>query len=469
MNRHEELLWVVSLAALGAACSKETPPAAPVATGSAAGGGGAVAFAPYTPKGCDYSVAVPAGVDAMMGDGTVGGPPLVDNVHASFAGKATASFAVSWRTETTTTATELLFGTQEQAVAAAEGPGEGVRAQTGHTMLYSTALDGGVQTRVHEAHACGLVPATRYFYKAGAPAAWGKIYDVTTSPEIGTKQPWRLAAMGDTRDGPDVFARLQEMVLAAGTGVQIFTGDAVSVGLAQSGWNALLSAPGKDKNVQEILARIPLMTVNGNHDNLALNYLAQLALPQELSPGETDPEQWYSFDYANAHIVVLDDSGPADSILQGEERAFLEKDLAAVDRQKTPWLIAAHHRPMYSCSEHGSNLDLRSAWQPLYDKFQVDLVFNGHDHNYERSKPIRGDGVVAEQGPEGQPVAQSGTVYVVAGAAGAPLYESGKDCKHTYKNESVYHYVALEIADKAMKYRAYRLDSTLLDSFDYQK
>ena len=434
------------------------------------GTGGNGPLASYTPEGCGYAVTLPDGVEAAMGDAAGSGPP--DHVHVSFVGPTASSFVVNWRSDAATTATQILYGTDQAAVEGAQAPAAGVSRQTGHTASYTGLLGG--PTRVHETHVCGLSAATRYFYKVGGPGAWSPVFEVSTGPAIGSTAAYKIAVLGDSRDDPSVFATLQEMLFAQGADLELFTGDGVQVGSNQLDWNSWFEANGPNGSVAPILAGVPIMMSNGNHDALAVNYLMQFAMPQELSAGETGAgEEWYSFDYANAHVVVLNDTTATSAAITAQ-RDFLEADLAGVDRAKTPWVFAMHHRALYSCSNHGSDVDLRSVWQPIYDQFQVDLVLNGHDHDYERSHPIRGfqpgssDGALAASGADDAPVNSSGTVYVVAGGAGAPLYGSAA-CYHTQLSESVRNYVLLEIADHTLTYRAYRLDGTLLDSFDYTK
>ena len=115
------------------------------------------------------------------------------------------------------------------------------------------------------------------------------------------------------------------------------------------------------------------------------------------------------------------------------------------------------------------------AWQPLFDEFGVDLVLNGHNHSYERNVPIRGfnagtsEGTIQTAGTNGIPLAANGTMYVVSGGAGAPLYELEPATPYTVVSESTHHYIIIEIEGKTMRYTASRLDGTELDAFEYTR
>jgi len=56
----------------------------------------------------------------------------------------------------------------------------------------------------------------------------------------------------------------------------------------------------------------------------------------------------------------------------------------------------------------------------------------------------------------------------VAGGAGAPLYRSGV-CGHTHRSESTRSYVVLDIDGRTLRYRAMRLDGSVIESFEYTK
>jgi hypothetical protein len=441
--------------------------------------GGAPTTLSYTPAGCDYQVVTPASTqvrEAAMGGTVLGATPTPGFIHASWAGPTQTTFAINWRTDDDTTYSQLLYGIDRTAVEGADGATADVTLVEGHHVLFETLLEDLV--RLHEAHVCGLSPSTVYYYKVGGPGTngWSEVFEIATGPTVGATEAFRFAVTGDSRNDSMIWAETQRAIETYDVDFQVFSGDAVVLGVNQPEWDGFFGHVEGDFSVVDVLAQIPLMPANGNHDGLALNYVLQFAVPQDPSTGErAEGEEWYSFDYGNAHFVVLNDTA-GDTLVQGDQRDWLRRDLMAVDRGTTPWVFAVHHKPPYSCStNHGSDVSLRNAWQPLYDEFGVDVVFNGHDHDYERSLPIRGiregtsDGVIAESGTQGQPVDGSGTVYVVAAGAGAPLYGVSDTCYHTHFTESTRNYLILEVEGTTLRYTAYRLDGTVLDEFTYTK
>jgi 3',5'-cyclic AMP phosphodiesterase CpdA len=429
---------------------------------------------PYQPACCDYQVAGHEVTESGFDDGKIGASAKPDHVHASFAGSSATSFAINWRTGDDTTASQLLYGSDEALVKAADAAGDKVTLVKGHHYLYASLLDSANPTRVHEAHVCGLSASTSYYYKVGGPGAWSDVYSIATAPAVGSSEPIRFAVLGDSRNDPTTFAKIEEAIAALAPDLQIFTGDAVATGVIQKDWDAWFEASTGKFAVQTLLAKVPFMPVNGNHENLAVNYVAQFALPQHLAENEkAQGEEYYSFDYGNAHFVALNDT-PESGAVTGPQLEWLEADLAAVDRNKTPWVFAMHHRSLYSCGgSHGSDIQLRKAWQPIFDQYQVDVVFSGHDHLYERSKPIRGlagdDGKLAQAGANDTPVNGSGTLYLVSGGAGAPLYNADSSCDHTHITEKTRNYVIVDLDDKKLSAKAYRLDGSLLEEFSFTK
>jgi hypothetical protein len=440
----------------------------------------------YTPTGCDYQVTTPQGgqnaVYQPASPVPAGTAPI--HVHASFASDPSSSFAVNWKGDPKATLTQILYGTDQSAVNGANGAASGVTVQVGHSFdvppsLFEMAAAGSIDVHVQEAHVCGLKPATTYFYKVGNTGAWSKVFSITTAPPVGSTSEFKFAVAGDARNDAMTFAHAEAAIQARGPLFQVFSGDAVDIGSIQSQWDSFFETsytPSEGPAVlgADVLATIPAMMTDGNHEGLALNYLAQFALPQQAGGGESvsgasgQPtlRAWYSFEYANIHFIDLNDTTENGDTITGAEATWIDKDLSAVDRSKTPWIIAIHHQPIYSCDNtHGSDTALGAAWQPLFDKYSVDLVLNGHVHNYQRSNPIRGSNLNAPAG--------AGTVYIVSGSVGAPLYgyNGVGTCAFNVTGSSTTNYAIVDVKGNTLTFTAYDLmgGDVQLDQFTLSK
>jgi hypothetical protein len=184
-------------------------------------------------------------------------------------------------------------------------------------------------------------------------------------------------------------------------------------------------------NNQASAAYRPWMPVPGNHEIEFGNgpqgltaYLTRYTLPRNGVPGFEG--RWYSFRVGSvlfvslsADDVVYQDAGafvagpaaltpaastgnppiPAGTSFYvrgysgGAQTRWLEATLAAARRDTSiDWIIAQMHQCACSSSRrgNGSDLGIREEWLPLFDRYEVDLVLCGHDHDYERSFPVRG-------------------------------------------------------------------------------
>jgi 3',5'-cyclic AMP phosphodiesterase CpdA len=119
-----------------------------------------------------------------------------------------------------------------------------------------------------------------------------------------------------------------------------------------------------------------LFAILGNHDVKDGN-----ALPQARALHM--PGRWWAKTVGDVLFVGLDSTQPSSSA----QRAFLERTLANSDAR---WKIVALHHPPYSAGYQGSSTNVRKAFSPLFERYGVQLVLSGHDHDYQRSKPIHG-------------------------------------------------------------------------------
>ena len=183
-------------------------------------------------------------------------------------------------------------------------------------------------------------------------------------------------------------------------------------------------------NVQVSAANRPWMPCPGNHEIEFHNgaqgfnsYLTRFSLPHN---GTQFPGLWYRFKVGSALFislsaddVIYQDSGafvagpaplqpapstgnaalaPGSSLYVhgysgGAQTRWLEQTLVEASKdEEIDWLIVQMHQDALSSSKNGNGSDkgLRESWLPLFDKYGVDLVLCGHDHDYERSWPVRG-------------------------------------------------------------------------------
>lgn len=172
------------------------------------------------------------------------------------------------------------------------------------------------------------------------------------------------------------------------------------------------------------------MVAVGNHESNCNNggvkdkvnnitYTADFCMPGQTNftayaehwnmPGKPGKSQnfWYSYNDGLVHYIILnfetdfgagiygpDEVGGKGKQMSGprgavnEQIDWLKADLAAVDRCKTPWVIAVGHRPWYVGIDDARCKECQKAFEPVLYEGNVDLVFTGHDHIYSRSWPV---------------------------------------------------------------------------------
>jgi hypothetical protein len=129
------------------------------------------------------------------------------------------------------------------------------------------------------------------------------------------------------------------------------------------------------------------------------------------------------------------------------------------DLQNTtqPWKFVFFHEPAYSSGSHGSTINVQTHLVPIFEAYGVDVVFNGHDHDYERTCPILDDVCTTIQ--------NGGVVYYVAGGGGAPLYSASGDWFTAY-GDSIYHFLRAEVDDCRVRLDAIDTNGNVFDSYE---
>ena len=141
----------------------------------------------------------------------------------------------------------------------------------------------------------------------------------------------------------------------------------------------------------DALKSLPVATTIGNHDATNESYSFHFNNPNPFA-AETSPSpagNAYYYTYGNALFVVLN----TNNYNCADHEALLKK--AVSENPNTRWRIVSFHQDIYGSGADHSESDgmvLRTQLTPILDKYDVDVVLQGHDHSYSRSYLLQGDG-----------------------------------------------------------------------------
>lgn len=356
----------------------------------------------------------------------------IREVHLTFPGDPSSGMAVNWVSDPEAPGSVVEYGTVPDYGARAEG-----------------SRDTRGQEVFHTAELTGLAPDTLYYYRCGDGAAdWSAGATFRTAPSAGASREIRFAAMGDSRNGATTFGRIAADAHDAQPAFTLYTGDAVDSGASPTQWMAWFEAAGL------LDSAAPLMPTLGNHEGNAALYFEQFDLPGN--------ERWYSFDWGNVHVVCLD----TETALGSEQGQWLKEDLQAADANPDiNWKVVFFHQPPFSSGlGHGSNQKVREAWCPVFDRYHVDLVLSGHEHNYERSGPVNFSASPAALMPDWS----DARCYVVTGGGGAPLSPLFSNW-WTEARGALYNWVEVTVYGKNLRLEARDLAGGIIDSLELAK
>lgn len=289
-----------------------------------------------------------------------------------------------------------------------------------------TAERGILASRQHTVTLKGLAAGQQYYYKIVSDAVESQLFTFWTA--VPGDETVRFVAYGDSQGEWDDWQMVRTMAIAIERERPMFVlkpGDLVNDGWNLTDWLDFFAA-------SSFLHNSTLYPALGNHEEASMLYFSFFSLPRN--------ERWYSFENGAVHIIGLDSNTPAR--LRPAQYLWLIHDLRS---RNTPYTIVFFHHPPYSSSNHGNTTLLQRIWVPVFERYSVDIVFNGHDHNYERS-------IV------------NNVTYIVTGGGGSPLYDNGHSPWTVY-SEKTFHYCLLTIDSSTLVFEAKKPDGSVFDSF----
>jgi len=220
----------------------------------------------------------------------------------------------------------------------------------------------------------------------------------------GLKVP--IVIYGDSRTNHEIHREIMKDISSLQPEMVFSTGDLVENGNVSSQWDTFM----------QILSILPegcrFYPAIGNHEAGSTRYFELFELPGN--------GHWYTVQRREITFFILDTNMPLAP--ESEQYIWLKKELERCD---TNFKIAIFHHPPFSSGPHVEDeKNLRTSIVPLFEQFGVQAVFNGHDHDYERSM-------------------YNGTFYIVTGGGGAPLYDQSRDNPYSQVFIKAYHFCAL--------------------------
>ncbi len=307
----------------------------------------------------------------------------------------------------------------------------------GETITYGLAITDSAVTSHHVLTLTGLSPYTINHYRIstdGDPLDADHTFRTAAVP--GQTTPFSFVAFGDTRTGTSPHQQVVDRIEQLAPALVLHVGDMVNNGLSQADWATFFTVE------QRLMAQTPFYGVLGNHEQNSPLYFLAFQLPGN--------GRWYSFDYGTVHFIGLQvdsDTSNAAYAPGSPQYTWLEQDLAATQQH---WKVVFFHGPPFSSGYHGSSSLVQAALDPLFARYGVDLVFNGHDHDYERS-------------------VDKGIPYIVTGGGGAPLNGIGHTNPASVYFSETYEAVEVSVTASRLAVTAVKPDGTRFDSFTLNK
>ena len=298
---------------------------------------------------------------------------------------------------------------------------------------------------IHDVVLTGLMPNTKYCYRHGSPGfKYNPKQSFMSAIKPGSDIPFKFVAYGDMDSSlpPGSFttaALVRNEILHNGVSMVLHVGDlsyAIGLGYRWDQWMTL---------IEPYSTLAPYMIAVGNHEqehvvggekdpshapgngfhpnwgNYGHDSGGECGVPvyyRFCMPDNGNQPWWYSFEYGLAHFTVL--STEHNFTRGSPQYTWLVNELESVDRLRTPWLIVNLHRTMYSSEKHPADnctgIHIRQALEPLFHKYQVDIVIAGHYHSYERTCRVYQEQCVAD-----------GTMHITVGSSGFVLDSADLD------------------------------------------
>ena len=377
-----------------------------------------------------------------------------DHLQLTWQGDPATSATIQWRTDRSVE--QGLLWIAPKAEVFGRGGKRAQRKKSVYTELRTRQVVNDPVVHLHRVSLKDLQPATDYLYAVSADN--GKIW---TEPRTfrtaaaSPSEPFSFVYLGDPQNGLDRWGQLirQADFDVPHARFYMIAGDLVDHGQEQDNWDQFFheSSPVFDRSMV-----VPALGNHDSHGGHPSLYLKQFALPDNGSE-QLDAGRTYHITYQDLLVVVMDSNYHlVEPQVQVE---WLDRVLGESDAR---WKVVIYHHPFYASREGRDNQSIRGSWGPIFDKHNVDIAFQGHDHAYMRTVPMRGN----EPAIKGE----QGTIYLVA-VSGTKMYEQVLPDFAAFGavNTRTYQVIDVNPLSGSLSYRAIDDQGNVIDQFLLRK
>lgn len=391
---------------------------------------------------------------------------LADRIVLTPGANPAREMAVTFRTDSRQTSSQL------QLAPALDGPQLEKRATLVEGSSQPLDTENGA-ARYHQVRLTGLQPDTPYVYRVKGAEGWSEWLQLRTAAQ-GFK-PFRFIYLGDTQnDILSIASRSVRQALhaTASPALVVHAGDLTSQRddlVHDDEWGEWNQAGGFH------YAAVPQVVAAGNHEYLdSLNpdgsegrvlgphWAKQFALPGNGVKGLESTT--YFIDYQGVRFIVLDGTAALDLNTLDRQSQWLEQRLK---ESQARWKIVVTHQPLFTCARPEDTGPLKAAWKPLFERYKVDLVLQGHDHCYSRLSNENGRAAAKKARAAGK---VQGPVYLVS-VAGSKMYGLNDRARRQPDRsaEDTQLYQTVEVLPSRLEVRSFTASGTLYDAFDLNR
>jgi predicted phosphodiesterase len=370
---------------------------------------------------------------------------------------------VSWRTDVNQPSAEIELVEMQNA------PNFALRARPVPGATTRVVTENGDALH-HRASLSGLSPGTAYGYRVKGAGGWSEWHQFRTTAN--DRRPFRFLYFGDTQNSileVGALAWRRAILQAGDPALIVHAGDLVASRaemVHDDEWGEWAAAGGW------VLASIPQLAVAGNHEyvdvtlpdggesrRLGGHWALSFPFPGNGAPGvETTTGV---VDWQGVRFILLDGTSALDLGTLESQTRWLEEQL---QRPKRDWTVVVMHQPVFTCSRLEDTPDIGPAWRPLFERYRVDLVLQGHDHCYHRLSAPEGRAAGERARRRG---AAQGPVYMIS-VTGAKMY--GLHARSLSQADRVAEdtrlFQIIDVAPARLSVRAHLATGELYDAFD---